>query len=204
MNISKTFWLPVTAASVICLHGCTYLQHRGRDLRDVVTISVEKNSYGASAQLIGPTLGLGFSEGDGYGLRSGAVGKYKHTELNIIIIGYKEMKLKPDPRAKSYADWSLWDPFKKDKLPVATEEEKEGSRASWFKTEAAIGLYYGLRVGFNYGEFLDFILGFTTLDILKDDVQVVEKSSRTLENIFPKELFPAQGEAHGHGRKTIP
>ncbi len=46
------------------------------------------------------------------------------------------------------------------------------------------GLYGGARVGFNFGEAMDFLLGFTTLDMYDDDVEGKEKQT------FPGFPFP--------------
>jgi hypothetical protein len=40
----------------------------------------------------------------------------------------------------------------------------------WTNIEVSAGVLVGVRVGFNPGELLDFLLGFTTLDIYGDDV----------------------------------
>ena len=40
-----------------------------------------------------------------------------------------------------------------------------------YQIEFAIGIYGGLRVGFNPAELIDFILGFTTYDLYDDDVK---------------------------------
>lgn len=37
--------------------------------------------------------------------------------------------------------------------------------------QVSIGLYYRARVGLNLLELVDFLLGWTTLDILKDDIE---------------------------------
>lgn len=39
-----------------------------------------------------------------------------------------------------------------------------------YQVDLFFGVHGGLRVGFNFAELLDFLLGFTTVDILKDDV----------------------------------
>ena len=41
--------------------------------------------------------------------------------------------------------------------------------------EAVIGVGPSLRLGFNPGELLDFILGWTTIDIYKDDLEQSKK-----------------------------
>ena len=48
--------------------------------------------------------------------------------------------------------------------------------------EVAAGLGGTLRLGFNPGELLDFILGFTTIDIFNDDLEK-RKSNNQMQNI---------------------
>ncbi|MCB1137598.1 MAG: hypothetical protein KDK23_02540 [Leptospiraceae bacterium] len=40
---------------------------------------------------------------------------------------------------------------------------------SLFQVEFSLGLYGGIRAGINLAEIADFLIGFTTLDILDDD-----------------------------------
>ena len=52
------------------------------------------------------------------------------------------------------------------------------------QVEAVVGLGPSIRLGFNPGELLDFILGWTTLDIYKDDLEWEKrKSNHTSEDI---------------------
>ncbi|TGL22344.1 hypothetical protein EHQ46_06410 [Leptospira yanagawae] len=55
---------------------------------------------------------------------------------------------------------------------------------SW-NVEIVGGVYGGARLGFNVAEAFDFLLGFTTIDVLDDDVEGKEKPS------FPGFPFPA-------------
>jgi hypothetical protein len=65
-----------------------------------------------------------------------------------------------DRRGKEYGAGMFWIPF----LSVS-------NRAFYYtQIEAAAGLWYTVRLGFNPGELLDFLLGWTTIDILSDDV----------------------------------
>lgn len=55
-----------------------------------------------------------------------------------------------------------------------------------YQIEFTIGIYYGLRVGFNPSELLDFILGFTTYDLNDDDLNPKDKSKETNKIEFLK------------------
>nr|WP_246052099.1 hypothetical protein [Leptospira idonii] len=54
-----------------------------------------------------------------------------------------------------------------------------------WNVEIIAGVYGGGRLGFNFGEALDFLLGFTTLDLFDDDIEGKEKPN------FPGFPFPA-------------
>ena len=55
-------------------------------------------------------------------------------------------------------------------------KKPNGYGASYpYQFDIFIGLYYGIRLGVNFSEFLDFILGFSSLDIMGDDLIIQEK-----------------------------
>lgn len=58
-----------------------------------------------------------------------------------------------------------------------------------WNVEIAGGVYGGARLGFNFGEAFDFLIGFTTLDMLDDDIEGMEKPE------FPGFPFPATPES---------
>lgn len=50
-------------------------------------------------------------------------------------------------------------------------KRKDGyPRSFLYQIEVYLGIYAGLRIGFNPMELLDFLVGFTGLDLLEDDV----------------------------------
>ncbi|MBN2109336.1 MAG: hypothetical protein JW832_18050, partial [Deltaproteobacteria bacterium] len=54
-------------------------------------------------------------------------------------------------------------------LPLLSMLQSDSSFAYYTHIEAVLGLQGSVRVGFNAGEFFDFIIGWTTVDILNDD-----------------------------------
>ena len=57
-------------------------------------------------------------------------------------------------------------------LPFLLNEfEPTGWHPHWTQIDLSLGLVATLKVGFNPGELLDFILGWTTLDIFSDDLE---------------------------------
>jgi hypothetical protein len=159
------FMMRLVASSLVacaCFSGCAYFGDRGRDLADVVTVSVEDHKYGCSALVILP-LGLEYANGHGYGLRDGYAGAYQYSE-NVLTFGYAALwyaRFQPDmdTRGKSYSSTSSPHP----NPPVDKPFLYCGT------VGASIGLYYGIRVGVNWLELTDFLLGWTTCDVLLDD-----------------------------------
>ncbi|MBE7412776.1 MAG: hypothetical protein L6Q54_01830 [Leptospiraceae bacterium] len=82
--------------------------------------------------------------------------KEKRDDVKFAIIDELAKKT-DDPAIKAY-------------LPKREKKPHGYSKSYLFQVEIYAGIYYGLRLGFNFAELVDFILGFTTIDILDDDV----------------------------------
>jgi hypothetical protein len=179
--------------SAIC-SGCAttgYMGDRMRDAGDIFTATVGVGG-GAKARVGPVTAGL-FLNSDKAGLRGGEVFSSteefqrtpRETTSLIPIINYcvllfvnDDFRATPDhdARHKSYQAISF--------IPLISwvDEPKLDPRAKWpyyTQIEAAVGLGGTLRLGFNPGELLDFILGWTTIDIFNDDLK---KEKRTTES----------------------
>lgn len=55
-------------------------------------------------------------------------------------------------------------------LPVEPKKPNGYPTEYKYQVELFFSLYYGFRIGINFSELVDFLLGFTTLDILEDDI----------------------------------
>ncbi|TGK21231.1 hypothetical protein EHO61_05150 [Leptospira fluminis] len=69
--------------------------------------------------------------------------------------------LDPDKKNDALQAYLAQNPENKDDYPLAF----------LYQIEVYLGVRYGVRIGFNVAEFLDFILGFTGLDLLEDDIE---------------------------------
>ena len=183
--------LMVAIGMVGCASFRPYLVDRGRDAADVFTITV---GYGAGAKArVGPVhLGL-LGNVDKAGLRGGQVFAGGQGIYDFLLP-------LPLPYEQSFVSgWEAWDPdgtgpergkdfFTCSRIPLCiaynaalshegNEINDMGTRLgkpSWpyfSQVELVAGLGLTARLGFNPGEFLDFILGWTTIDIFNDDVQ---------------------------------
>ncbi|EQA45222.1 hypothetical protein LEP1GSC050_3251 [Leptospira broomii serovar Hurstbridge str. 5399] len=68
--------------------------------------------------------------------------------------------LDPDKKNEALQSFLAENPVNKDDYP----------KAFLFQLELYVGARYGIRIGFNVAELLDFLIGFTGLDILEDDI----------------------------------
>lgn len=83
--------------------------------------------------------------------------KRSKEKLKKVIVE-KLIEKNPDPTILSYLP-------KESKKPYGYPNEYK------YQIEVFFSMYYGIRVGINFSELVDFLLGFTTLDILGDDVE---------------------------------
>lgn len=168
--------------------GCAspYWQNRRADAADVFTATVGLG-YGATAR-IGPFhTGLG-ANFDFYGMEAGEVGELSEfysiikgggwiaEDHSFLLQGDSGICLGPrcEARGKAIAyrssNWSFWNP----------PPPESPNPARWTQMEVAAGLVGGIRLGFNPGEVLDFIVGFLGLDLYGDDLEGLPDDWETL------------------------
>lgn len=72
------------------------------------------------------------------------------------------------------------------------------SKKAYYYTqlEVAAGLGYTVRLGFNPGELLDFLLGWTTIDIFGDDVGIPPTKEELCATLTPPEALREAVERH--------
>jgi len=164
---------------MLSLTGCAYMHDRARGTCDVITIAAETGHVNASIQIGKGTLGAGVSGGKGIGLRSGALGIYEYAEINLVLLGNKALLPREYDilRGKGYDYHFYWYPWRKqeDELDVDLDE---GGKFNLLQIELAACLGIGARVGFNFAELVDLVLGIFTIDILEDDLATIEKNEQ--------------------------
>ena len=162
----KSLWIAI--GSVLMLTGCRYWDARGRDSLDIVTCSVGAG-FGAKGRVGPVNAGLGFYA-PVYGVESGQAGKINggmcsgNTDAQILFFGAQSstQAYELNYRNKAYVAENIIIPFSGD---IYTGKNP----AYWTQIEVYAGVFGGLRVGLNPGELIDFILGFTGIDIYGDD-----------------------------------
>jgi hypothetical protein len=99
---------------------------------------------------------------------------YNVKYLKIFSDPPKERQKRNKEKSKKIIVESL---LKKNTNPallayIPVESKKPNGYPSEYKYQVEIffSMYYGFRIGINFSELVDFLLGFTTLDILEDDI----------------------------------
>lgn len=164
---------PMRYASLLLLvltTGCAtspYLTDRARDAADIFTVSAGYG-VGAKARVSCLNLGLLFDT-EPVGLRGG--GLYRQQNGDEVadfaaLLFYGDSFVVTGPQAdrnKTFvAPYFAFIPF----FMAAPKP----SDAYYWQIEAVAALGPAVRLGFNPGELLDFLLGWTTLDIFDDDI----------------------------------
>jgi hypothetical protein len=184
---------------VLLATGCAspYMADRGHDAADIFTATVGVGS-GAKGR-VGPLhVGL-FGSDDERGLRLGDFAGWddevESSDFDTFIF--------PPPLGFGTEVYTTPQSLARGKVLAADSvvpcfyvfeglEEPEASfleiLTHYTQIEASAGLGGTLRLGFNPGELLDFIFGWTTLDIFRDDLQTRQPEEPLYA--FPARLRP--------------
>lgn len=169
---------------LVVFSGCSspYFANRGRDAADIFTFTIGQG-IGAKAR-VGPLQTGIFWNEDFAGLRGGGFGpasawknEYGKFPKDIDTLFFpifgvfggdslQGSALLPG-RHKAYEAFS---PVPLISLPT------ESTPYYYTQIEAAVGFLGTIRLGFNPGELIDFLLGWTTIDIFGDDIGVIESN----------------------------
>ncbi|MEK7269589.1 MAG: hypothetical protein AAB215_01455 [Planctomycetota bacterium] len=182
--------------------GCAYAKDRLNDLADPWTVGVECMDipFAATAQAgifnaglgIFSSVGLGAPQapghGPGLGFGIGWLGRNGPTPYGLMgmhgigagitmlygprdteTIGHRVVYL-------AFVDTRFWDAIGVKALGLGPESYEENELLlQGLNVEAAGGVILGGRAGINLFEILDFLAGFTTLDIAGDDGPTIEE-----------------------------
>ena len=193
-----------------------YMKNRVLDAADIFTATVTVGSLGFKLQAGPVSLGLhgqaipqilllpvyaatpiptnfsptGVVPSPEWGLKDGVIGTTSVTDLTLITTIKSRDK-------HNYKTRDLIRDRKKDRLtqdsPLTPYTEPMHAH-QYTNIELSLGMFIGIRVGFNPGEFLDFILGFAGIDIYKDDI--------FKEQIYTKENIGEFLVAAAHANRT--
>jgi hypothetical protein len=174
-TIQRFLLLALAAISTGCASTGGYFIDRGHDAADIFTVTVGVGA-GTKAR-IGPIQAGLLYQRDSIGLRSGAFFARRPSlsleddralDINLLICGVESSNTGDEivRRGKEFNTFNVI-------VPVAIVEPQSSqlNPEYFFQVEALIGLGPTVRVGLNFGELLDFLLGWTTIDIFGDDIE---------------------------------
>jgi len=174
--------LVLLAALTVACTGCatySYLVDRTRDAADVFTVTV--GTGGGAKVRVGPVQVAAISNSDLVGLRAGKVfwdgnGLIANREVYspLPILSSRYMRAMFGLEGFSHGVGSISSFRRKDIIARSPFPFVVlGDSAPYYtQIEAAGGLLLTLRLGFNPGELVDFVLGWLFLDIYSDDVEL--------------------------------
>lgn len=172
--------------SVLLLSGCAspraYFADRGRDAADIFTLSLSAG-LGGSVRL-GPLSGGLGSITDLAALRGGTVAVYnpkreESMDVKIVCFGFEwftseqlRRRGKDFAAATGMLDGSakkpVYVPFVS--VPRRSKAPNPVNGSAVGQVDVAACALLGIRAGFNVAELADFLVGWTTADILGDDI----------------------------------
>jgi len=175
-NVLKSVFVFLSLAFICGCATSGYWADRGRDGADIFSFAVGQG-LGLKARIGPVTAGL-LEEYTAAGLRGGEFcsqdlyGREGEDETlgaidgQFVVDNAERFKLTKLGRRKNFEASSLGGGMH---IPLLSLLQSDSSFAYYTHIEAVLGLHGSVRVGFNAGEFFDFIIGWTTIDILHDD-----------------------------------
>ena len=177
------------AVAVMLFTGCAtpYMADRKADAKDIFTATIGHGG-GVKAR-VGPARTGAFFGRDDAGLRGGIVsgdfgdrivGKFLHGTMDVDAIFFSLECYAPEERTTATVlgkQFVAGGVLGLSASVPSYESGDEWSRKPWnqhipyyTQVEVAAGIGKTFRLGINPGELVDFLLGWTTLDIFSDDL----------------------------------
>lgn len=163
-----------------CASTRSYFADRGRDTLDVMTVTVGIGA-GIHARL-GPFPFGAWSATDVAGLRYGSFfaripDTDEREEVNSKLMSFLlPIMLIFSPGGEMNWDslpdiWHYGNYYPMNEIQLLRNKSTENLEVpNYTQLEASVGIGPSLRLGLNPGEFLDLVLGLTTIDIFDDDI----------------------------------
>jgi hypothetical protein len=187
-------WVTIGLLVVLVCTGCASSRcnwtDRGRDAADIFTATVGLG-MGAKGRAGPLQTGLLLASVDGAGLRCGQWGTldsghwdpgfYLPGDSNVFLFGVESSTGGELPMARKKAYWAEQLLFVSYPAAWLTRGDAETARFASYPPpfiawpyftdiQVVVGAGPSVRLGFNPGELVDFILGWTGVDIYNDDV----------------------------------
>jgi len=150
--------------------GCTYMQHRGSDAAEMFDVGVTVSPQPAFACYCGilSVFSLGYSHVDGalYGLADGRAGamQVRQNAAGVVLWGYEQLGYEQFDAA----DEDSPEPWKVGVIGLVEGPGPRGGQVVNCPKLVHVG-WIGLTLNCKFGEMADFLVGWTTLDLMGDD-----------------------------------
>jgi hypothetical protein len=185
-RMKRTLKILLLVTIVACGTGCTtgYWLDRGRDLADVGSVSF---GFGLGAKARVSTLQVGaLGAFEGLGLRRGAIfcesGSFNEGVFPwfpvpigkvLFPLNVEECRLSDSVFEKRGKDYDVSSAVPVFLMPFWDLGNLYSAPPIHYysEIEAVVALGLSVRVGFNPGELLDFLLGFAGVDMFNDDLE---------------------------------
>lgn len=192
-----------------CASGRAYFADRGRDAADILSVSVGRG-YGVKARVSLLSMGLLY-DGSIAGVRGGSAfagrpGQYCY-DVQFFACGHERFAPPgSDDRQKKFEAmqdfglmdriWCLAPPVCLGPLVPAPPRVRPYALSYYTQAEVAAGLFGSLRLGVDPGEAIDFLLGWTGVDFMKDDLHMkpFREAARRAANKTATEDMDASGQ----------
>jgi hypothetical protein len=176
IKVKHFIHLIICAVFVALLNGCasSYWTDRGRDALDIFTGTVG-TGVGAKAR-IGPIQTGVLYQTDYYGLRGGGSADFKggrgllfpdNIDLQALLLGGETYL--PDDELISLRKKRF--DASPDFIFISTVNNYTPCPSYYTQIDIVAALGPSIRLGFNPGELIDFLLGWVGIDIYSDDVE---------------------------------
>ncbi len=185
--MNRLIQITIVLAVVAGMTGCAtpYMIDRRRDAADMFTATI---GTGAGVKARAGVLQVGLlANHDAAGLRGGTVGywKWKTPELLDSVSDFDWLVVPlysfgvecfhpathgVAERSKGF-DTEKWLPILTMPMSDVCSLSAPGQVPHYLQCELVAGVGVTIRLGFNPGELLDFVLGWTTIDIFNDDLE---------------------------------
>ena len=150
-------------------------ENRKNDFLDIFILGFEKDYYGIGMSLGIPVCFCYGEEAEGYGILYGHIGKYKaggykhYVSVNqSVIVGnglssQQFTPISPLPRNRNKNIKTLG-------FIKTGEDSLLNKNGYYFDSFITLGIKYGIKIGINFDELFDFIVGFWGYDTREDDL----------------------------------
>jgi hypothetical protein len=175
--MKKIFHIIIAITVILGLNGCAsskaYLVNRGRDAADIFTATI---GLGVGVKARGGPLQTGLlAQSDLVGLRGGTFpfvydrNQYEifpTIDLQAVYCGVEQFDADGYLTANRYKDFET-----QSMIPIY---HTDSTPCPYYYTQIDVVVALGpsIRLGCNPGEFLDFLLGWGTIDIFNDDIEI--------------------------------